>query len=278
MGTGAGFLLGDNARHLKVVGDIFIRLLMMIIVPLIMASMVTGIVSLGNIRSLGRIGIRTFIYYMTTTLLAIAVGLILVNVLKPGVGAPLDIEAGAIESLSIAPSIISVVTDIVPENLFKSMAEAKMLSIIFFSLLLGVAISSIGEKAKPLAALFEALNSVMLKITDWVMRLAPVAVFALMAYTIGRTGWEAIEKLALYMATVGLGLAIHGCLTLPALLIVVGRYSPVKFFKHMLSAVATAFSTASSAAALPVTMECLEKKAGVFLTRWQALYCPWGQL
>ena len=259
-GVAAGLLLGEKAKHVKIVGDLFIRLLRMIIIPLIMASMVAGVVSIGNIRNLGKIGLRTFVYYMATTLLAVGVGLILVNVLKPGAGVELGMET-SVEA--VTPSVVSIVTDIVPKNLFKSMAEDKVLSIIFFSLLLGVALSSVGEKAKPLVTLFEALNAVMLRITDWIMRLAPLGVFALMACTIGQMGLAVIKPLAVYMATVVLGLGIHAFITLPILLSVFGRYSPARFIKDMFSAVATAFSTASSAATLPITMDCLEKKAGV---------------
>ncbi len=263
LGVLAGLLLKENARHLKIVGDIFIRLLRMIIIPLIMASMVAGIVSIGNVRSLGRIGFRTFAYYMVTTLLAVSVGLVLVNVLKPGVGVELAVEKSFEASTHSPPSVVDIVTDIVPKNLFSAMAEDKVLSIIFFSLLLGVAISSAGEKARTLAGLFESLNTVMLKITDWIMRLAPFGVFALMACTIGQMGLSVIKPLAVYMATVVLGLAIHACVTLPILLSIFGRYSPLKFIRNMFSAVATAFSTSSSAATLPITMDCLEKNVGV---------------
>lgn len=258
-----GSILGPNAEHIKIVGDIFIRLLRMIIIPLIMASMVTGIVSIGSGRNLGRISLRTAVYYMATTLLAVTVGLVLVNLIKPGVGVKLPAEQNAVDVQRIDPSAISIITDIVPKNLFTAMAEDKVLSIIFFSLLLGFAISSIGEKAKPIADIFDAFNEIMLKITDWIMHLAPLGVFALMAYTIGIVGLEVIKPLALYMFTVIAGLLIHACLTLPVLLTVFGRYSPFRFIRQMFSAVATAFSTASSAATLPITMDCLEKNVGV---------------
>lgn len=263
LGVIVGLVLAENARVLKVVGDIFIRLLQMIIIPLIMASMVTGIVSIGSIRSLGRIGLKTFIYYMATTLLAVSVGLVLVNLVKPGVGVNLGVEKAFESQAHQAPSIVSIITDIVPKNLFVAMAEDKVLSIIFFSLLLGAALGSVREKAKPLIALFETLNTVCLKITEWIMRLAPFGVFALMAHTVGQMGLSVMGSLAKYMVTVVLGLGIHACFTLPILLWIFGRYSPLMFIKHMFSAVATAFSTASSAATLPITMECLEKNAGV---------------
>ncbi|MHC4397594.1 MAG: dicarboxylate/amino acid:cation symporter [Planctomycetota bacterium] len=259
----AGGILGPNAEHIKIVGDIFIRLLRMIIIPLIMASMVTGIVSIGSGRNLGRISLRTAVYYMATTLLAVTVGLVLVNLIKPGVGVQLPAQQNAVDVQHTHPSAISIISDIVPKNLFAAMADDKVLSVIFFSLLLGFAISSIGQKAEPLADIFDAFNEIMLKITGWIMCLAPFGVFALMAYTIGIIGLDVIKPLALYMLTVMAGLLIHACLTLPVLLTIVGRYSPFRCIRRMFSAVATAFSTASSAATLPITMDCLEKNVGV---------------
>ncbi|MHC4153740.1 MAG: dicarboxylate/amino acid:cation symporter [Planctomycetota bacterium] len=260
-GVAVGLLLGDKAEHIKIVGDMFIRLLKMIIIPLILASMVAGIISIGNVRKLGRIGLRTFIYYTVTTVLAVLVGLVLVNLIRPGTG--IKVEQTVDTSERQTPSVVSIVEDIVPENLFAAMAQDKVLSIIFFSLLLGVAISSVGEKGRGLAGIFESFNAVMMKITGWIMRLAPFGVFALMAHTVGTLGLGVMRPLAVYMVTVALGLSIHAIVTLPALLFIFGRYSPVRFIKDVFSAVATAFSTASSAATLPITMECVEENAGV---------------
>jgi Na+/H+-dicarboxylate symporter len=263
LGIVVGILLGEKTAHIKIVGDMFIQLLKAIIIPLILASMVAGIVSLGDVRKLGRIGLRTIIYYAATTTLAVSVGLILVNLMKPGIGVDIGTKTAADLSSEDVPSIISVISDIIPANLFDAMAKDKVLSVIFFSLLLGVAISSIGEKGKPLVNLFEAFNTVMMKITDWIMLLAPFGVFALMAYTIGSMGLTVIKPLITYMATVVLGLTIHACLTLPILLRIIGKYSPSKFIRDVFSAVATAFSTASSAATLPITMDCLQENTGV---------------
>ncbi|MHC4337146.1 MAG: dicarboxylate/amino acid:cation symporter [Planctomycetota bacterium] len=263
LGVVVGLLLREKASHIEIVGDIFIRLLKMIIIPLILASMVAGIVSLGDVRKLGRIGLRTFIYYTATTLLAVLVGLILVNVIRPGARVDMGDKEVAELVERETPSAISIIEDIVPENPFAAMAQDKVLSVIFFSILLGVAVSSIGERGKGLAVLFEALNAVMMKITGWIMRLAPFGVFALMAYTIGSMGLRVIKPLILYMATVVVGLGIHAIVTLPAILSAFGRYSPLKFIRDVFSAVATAFSTASSAATLPITMDCVEKNAGV---------------
>ncbi len=263
LGVSAGILFGEQTRYIKIVGDIFIRLLRMVIVPLVMASMIAGVVSIGNVRKLGRIGLRTIIYYMVTTLLAVAVGLVLVNLTQPGVG--VSIEGAQAVDLSDRGTLTlgSLITDMVPKNIFQATAQGKMLSIIFFSLLLGVGLSSVGDKGRPVAAFFEALNVVMLKITDWVMRLAPFGIFALMAVLIGKNGIGIVGSLGKYIFTVIGGLAIHACITIPLLLWIFGRYSPLKFFSNMFSAVGTAFSTASSAATLPITMDCLERNVGV---------------
>jgi proton glutamate symport protein len=263
LGVATGLVLGENTAHLKIIGDMFIRLLLMIIIPLILASMVTGIVSLGDIRRLGRLGLKTFCYYMATTILAVSVGLVLVNLMTPGIGVKIGAESTADLAEQEAISVVSIIESIVPANLFEAMAEDKVLSTIFFSLLLGVAISSIGEKGKTLVALFESFNAVMMKITGWIMHLAPIGVFALMAYTIGTMGLSVVRPLVVYMATVIIGLSIHGFVTLPILVGIVGKYSPIKLMKDVFSAVATAFSTASSAATLPITIDCLQENTGV---------------
>jgi Na+/H+-dicarboxylate symporter len=138
-----------------------------------------------------------------------------------------------------------------------------VLSVIFFSLIVGAALSAAGEKGRPLAVFFEGLNDVMMKVTGWIMHLAPLGVFALLAWTIGQMGLSVIKPLFLYMLTVAVGLGVHACVTLPVLLGIFGRYSAFRFIGDTFSAVATAFSTASSAATLPITMECVEKNSGV---------------
>jgi Na+/H+-dicarboxylate symporter len=262
-GVLAGLVLAERASHIKIVGDLFIRLLRMIIIPLILASMVAGIVSLGDIRKLGRIGLKTLLYYMATTILAVCVGLVLVNVTRPGVGVDIAADTSVDLSGKQTPSAISIIEDIIPVNLFEAMTKDQVLSIILFSLILGIAISSVGESGRPLVMLFESFNTVMMKITGWIMRLAPFGVFALTAYTIGTMGLSVVRPLAVYMATVILGLAIHGSITLPILVRTIGKYSPAKLIKDVFGAVATAFSTASSAATLPITMDCLRTNTGV---------------
>ena len=262
LGIIVGLWLKEKAEHLQLIGDLFIRLLKMIIIPLILASVVSGITQIGNIRNLGRIGLKTFLYYLITTTLAVTIGLVLVNLIQPGTGVELANKAAELPEQA-APSFITIITDIIPENLFESMSQDNVLQIIFFAILLGAAISSVGEKGKSLLNLFEAFNTVMMKITSWIMYLAPIGVFALMAVTTGKTGLVVIKPLGLYMTTVISGLLIHAFIVLPFLLFIFGMYNPLRFLKDVFSAVATAFSTASSAATLPITMECLEENTGV---------------
>jgi Na+/H+-dicarboxylate symporter len=257
--------IADNLlSKLDFVGNLFIKLLKMIIIPLILASLVSGVASLGDTRSLGRLGGKTFLYYMCTTVIAVTIGLVLVNIVRPGKRFdPENAPKTTVATESEPPSIISVLEDIVPENIVDAMAKSSVLSVIFFSILLGTAIISVGEKAQPLAALFESLNVVVMKIVGWIMALAPFGVFALMGRMVGTLGLSVMKPLAFHMLTVLLGLAIHGVIILPLLLRVFARYSPVRFFRDMFSAVLTAFSTASSSATLPITMECVEVNTGV---------------
>lgn len=256
-------IAGSLLTNLDFIGRLFIRLLMMIIIPLIIASLVSGVASLGNARSLGRLGGKTFLYYTTTTVIAVAIGLLLVNIIRPGKRFnPDQTPTATIDTESKPPSITSVLEDIVPDNVVNAMAKGSVLSIIFFSILLGTAIISVGEKARPLAAFFDSFNSVIMHIVGWIMALAPIGVFALMARMIGNLGLSIMKPLAFHMMTVLLGLAIHGLIVLPLLLRIFARYSPVKLAKDMFSAVLTAFSTASSSATLPITMECIEENTG----------------
>jgi Na+/H+-dicarboxylate symporter len=250
--------------QLDFVGSMFIRLLKMIIIPLIVASLVSGVASLGDARSLGRLGGKTFLYYMCTTVIAVVVGLVLVNVVRPGHRFdPENAPTTTMETEAKAPSITSILKDSVPENIVEAMARSNVLSVIFFSILLGAAIISAGDKAQPLAAFFESLNVVVMRIVHWIMALAPIGVFALMGRMVGTLGLSVMKPLGFHMITVILGLAIHAFVVLPLLLRFFAKYSPMRFARNMFSAVLTAFSTASSSATLPITMECVEKNAGV---------------
>ena len=268
----ASFTLG----LIKPFGELFIRLLKMIIVPLIVASIIMGVNSVGSMGRLGKIGSITIGYYITTTVLAIVLGLLCVNIIQPGKGVVLEdptvskqLESGNqtiadknFQNYS-APTLTTLMRDLIPTNVVKAMAEGQMLSVIFFSILFGIVMVSLGDAAIPLLDFFSALDKVMMKLTNWIMFIAPVGAFALMTTTVASAGSSVLGSLAKYMVTVLVGLTVHSCIVLPLLLLFVARLSPLKLLSAVSPALATAFSTASSAATLPLTMNCLENRAKI---------------
>tara|TARA_B100000427_G_scaffold5791_1_gene5423 strand:- start:6562 stop:7755 length:1194 start_codon:yes stop_codon:yes gene_type:complete len=267
LGVIVGILFRENALIFEPLGNVFIRLLKMIIVPIIFSSLVVGVVSLGSVQSLGRLGTRTFLYYMVTTVMAVLIGLIVVNFVKPGIDTDVDLSlfgSNAItQSIDHEVSVVSIITDIVPSNVISAIASENMLGIIFFSIVFGTALLSLDVKGNTVKQFMEEFNNLFLKITDWIMRLSPIGVFALIATMVGQTGFAIFKPVAFYVATVLIAIVIHLLFTLSSILVIVARYSPIKFFQKIFPAIATAFSTDSSIATLPVTMECLEKNVGV---------------
>ena len=267
LGVIVGILFREHALVFEPLGNVFIRLLKMIIVPIIFSSLVVGVVSLGSVQSLGRLGMRTFLYYMVTTIMAVMIGLIVVNFIKPGFDTDVDLALFSsnpiTDSIDHEVSVVSVITDIVPSNIISAIATENMLGIIFFSIIFGTALLSLDIKGGTVKQFIEEFNNLFLKITDWIMKLSPIGVFALIATMVGQTGFAIFKPVAFYVATVLIAIAIHLLFTLSSILIIVARYSPVIFFQKIFPAIATAFSTDSSIATLPVTMECLEKNVGV---------------
>jgi len=257
--TPFSFLFGPVIGPL---GQIFIKLLKMLIVPLILASMITGVARVGDIRKLGGLGGRTFVFYITTTFASVFVGLVLVNLIQPGVGAP-EIGGDVPDAVRTHVTIGSILLNMIPSNPVKAMAEMQILPLIVFSLLFGAVLTTMGERGKPLTSLFESLNDAMMKLTDWVIQLAPVGVFALLASVVMETGPGIFANLGKYMATVLLGLAVHALVTLPLLLRLLGGVNPRKYFEKVAPALTTSFSTASSSATLPLTIDCVENRAKV---------------
>ncbi len=379
VGTLVGGLAPDFAERTHILGDIFLTLLKMIVVPLIIFSMVVGITNLGDIRNLGSIGGRTVLYYMTTTGISVIIGMILVNLISPGKGLSsgeeltdssytlsgagnltvtltdgqitgnytdkyvvtltdqdvvgeitsidsntvnvkkwqslsADVEYLKAESgkelmvtdkqftdltlqqsgtgLEIAlPKISKVKTKeertmvqtivevflgnketgkqgMIPSNVFKAMANMEILPLIFFSLLIGVALSVIGEVGKPAIAIFNGFNEAVMQIVHWIMFLAPIGIFGLIAGRIGKAEgfvgfWPELVAIGKYSVTVILGLGIHGIVVLPILLLILGRRNPLGYVRGMGTALLNAFSTASSSATLPLTMQGVEDQNGI---------------
>lgn len=254
----------------EAIGGLFLSLLKMVVVPLIITSLITGITGIGDPRKLGRLGARTFGYYMLTTTLAITVGIIVVNVFEPGVGIELDLlgaeatPAVADAETSLATILWNQLTGMIPTNPVHATAEGDMLPVIFFTLFFGLCVSLTGgEHAERLGKLFESGFAVMMRMTMFIISLAPIGVFGFMLYAAAGSGLSAFEALAMYMVTVAVGLAIHAFVTLPVLLSLLARRSPIEFFKAMGPALLTAFSTASSNATLPLTMSNIEERAKV---------------
>jgi len=244
------------------IGTLFIRLLKMIIVPLIVASIVMGVARVGDIRRLGGIGSKTFFYYVLTTFASVAVGLAMVNLIRPGVGGT-PLGTGVPDAVHTRVTVQSILTGMIPDNPIAVAAQGKILPLIVFSLLLGAVLTTIGDKGRPLIHWFDSLNAAMMKLTDWIIRLTPMGVFALIAGVVISTGPGIFANLGKYMATVITGLAVHGLITLPLVLWFIGGAKPTRYAGAVAPALTTAFSTASSSATLPLTMECVEKNAGI---------------
>jgi Na+/H+-dicarboxylate symporter len=259
----------------RYVGDLFLNALKMIIVPLIMSSIIVGVAGIGSGGSLGALGGKTLLFYAMTTLAAILVGLIIINAFQPGYvdGEP----ARELMALEASPDAIAdtvagkgvgdvakVFQRMVPENIIKAAAEGQMLGLIFFSILFGFFITKIGnDLADPLYRFWDGVFHVMMRMTEWIMLFAPIGVFALVAKVVAETGFDAARPLLLFSGAVLLALAIHAFVTLPLLLLFIGRVRPFKVLKGVSPAMLTAFSTASSSATLPVTMESVEQNVGV---------------
>ncbi|MEX2583225.1 MAG: dicarboxylate/amino acid:cation symporter [Gemmatimonadota bacterium] len=268
MGLGiiVGSIFGEPAADLiGWIGDLFMKLLRMIIVPLVLTSIIAGVASIGGGADIGRLFGKTLGYYVLSSFLAVVVGLFFVNLIRPGVGANLATAATQeLPELATPGSPVDLIMDVVPDNVVQAAANADMLAIIFFAIVFGAAIAMMPIRSRTiLTEFFEALFEAMMRLTTGIIVFLPIGVFALITSMVARTGFEAFGALALYMLTIAAGLTVHLFVTLPLLLIVLGRISPRIHFANMREALLVAFSTSSSGATLPVTMASVEKKVGV---------------
>ncbi|PCJ43853.1 MAG: dicarboxylate/amino acid:cation symporter [SAR86 cluster bacterium] len=260
------------------IGTMFLNALRMIIVPLIMASIICGVANMGGRSDLGKMGGMTLAYYAVTSTLAILVGLFYVNLLSPGIidgvaageSLNLSLDEGALASAVASVEgrgggdIAAIFLRMIPTNVVAAAAEGQMLGLIFFSLVFGYFMTQIpNRQGEVLLNFWQGISETMMRITMWIMRFAPYGVFGLVAGTVASTGFAAFQPMLIFFITVLLALATHVFVVMPLLLKYVGGVSPVAHYKAMVPAVLTAFSTASSSATLPLTMECLEKNAGV---------------
>ena len=256
------------------IGTLFLNALKMLIVPLIMSSIIVGMMEIQP-ETLGRLGYKTLLYYAASSLVAILVGLLVVNLFQPGIadGEPVREMVGlsadtadVVESVGDKGSgdLAQVFIRMIPPNIVSAAADGKMLGLIFFSLLFGFFVSRVrGNPGDTLKSFWKGLLDVMMQMTEWVMLFAPIGVFALVAKVLMTSGLDAFRPLAVFFVTVLIALATHLLLVLPSVLRFIARVSPGAHFRAMMPALLTAFSTSSSSATLPVTLDCVENRAGV---------------
>ena len=262
LGVIVGVIFGDGVTSIAWIGALFIRLIRMVVVPLVFVTLVSGVISMGDPSKLGSLGARTLGLYLFTTLVAITIGLTLAAILQPGVG--VDLSAVAPSAVQEAVPLSERLMGIVPENPIAAMADGNILAIIFFALLIGVSLLTIGETGKPVADFMAAAAEAMLRITHWIMEAAPFGAFALIAQLAGTAGVGAlIDVLTLALAVV-IGCAahmifMHGFIVMRVLL----KLSGMNFFRGARDAMLMAFSTSSSSATLPISMSCAEENLGV---------------
>jgi len=261
-----GIYFPDYVNYVEWMGTIFIRALKMIIIPLVLSSIISGVTNIGNAENLGRLGLKTIVYYITTSTFAILTGLILVNIFKPGIGADLNLRQ-EIDLEATSGGLGDILYRIIPENVFSAMSQnGQMLAVIFFAILFGFFITQVkGKHKQVLTDFFNAVFEVMMKLTMFIIKFTPFGIFGLVAAKIAAQNdlIALMESLGLYMVVVLMALAIHAIITLPLLSKLIGKINPLKHFRAMRTPLLTAFSTASSNATLPLTIQAVEEKSGV---------------
>lgn len=258
-----GIVVGESISVIAPLGDLFLRLIKFIIAPLVLSTLIIGVASIGDPQSLGRVGGKTIIYYMITTAIAIAIGLSLAYIVSPGKG--LSIDVGEVEEVEVNESegVIDTFLNIVPTNPFEALANADILQIIFFAVFVGLAITLIGDKAKPVQTFFESFSEIMFKITDIVMRFAPIGVLGLVAPIVGEYGPSVLLPLLKVILAVAIACIVHAIFVYSLSAKIFANMNPIVFFKGIAPAALVAFSTASSAGTLPVTMKNTQENLGV---------------
>ena len=249
-------------NFLTLLADIFIRLLKMVIVPLIFTSIIIGVSSINNKAKIGRLGGKTLLYYICTSLVAILIGLSLANIIEPGAGASTIKDVGAFDTskLNTSSSVIDILKRMIPLNPISALASGDILGIIFFAIFFGIMLSFVESKhSSNIKQLIESIYQVIMKMTQIVIACAPIGVLGFMVRTVSNTGLSVFKELSLYAMTIAAGLSIHLFLVIPIILILFVKVNPIKHFRAIAPAMVTAFSTSSSSATLPVTMKCVNE-------------------
>ena len=257
-----GIIFGTAIDVLKPLGDLFLRLIKFIIAPLILSTLVVGVASIGDPKALGRVGAKTIAYYLVTTAFAIIFGLIFAFIISPGKGLTVDGPTAEVE-INESEGVIQTLLNIVPENPFFALTDGNVLQIIFFAIFLGLAITLIGKKAEPVYQFFDSFAELMMKITGIVMRFAPIGIIGLVAPIVGQYGPQVLMPLLKIILTVAIACILHAVIIYSLCVHIFAKMNPLTFFKGIAPAAIVAFSTASSAATLPVTLKNTRENLGI---------------
>ncbi len=263
LGIAFGVFFKEQALLIKPLVDAFLSALKMITIPLIFASVFVSIAGLSSIKEIKDMGLKTILYYFSTTALAVATGIIIVNIIH--FSPPEDLKLST-ENIHINKefSLESLLNSFIPSNIFQSLAEGKVLHVIIFSILFAISVLTLQKYKKEIITnFFDGINDSMLTIAKWIINLSPIGVFALVAYIVAEKGLSSIFSLWQYVVAVIVGLLIHAVINLGLIAFLVGRFNPFKYFTKIKEALLIAFSTSSSSATLPVSMEVAETKAGI---------------
>jgi len=260
-----GSIFGSSINFLQPLGDLFFRLIKFIIAPLILSTLVVGVASSSDPQQLGRMGMKTVAYYLATTAIAIVIGLVVAFAISPGKGLDISADGLAVPEIATAEqqSTITTILNVIPENPFNALASGNILQIIFFALFIGLAITFVGEKAQPVYRFFEGFSEVMFKITGIVMKVAPIGILGLLAPIVGQYGLSVLLPLLKVILAVYIACIIHAIVVYSSAVKVFGKMNPLKFFKGISPAALVAYSTASSAGTLPVTIKNTNENLGV---------------
>jgi len=262
-----GYFVPNGVVYVEWMGELFLRALKMVIIPLILSSIISGVTSMGEGSNLGRLSLKTLLYYLGTSTLAILTGLTVVNIVKPGVGIELGFTQSVEGLAEKAGSVKDILYRLIPDNIVDAMAQGSILSVIFFAIIFGYFITQIeGKYKKSLTTFFDAVFAVMMKVTLFIIKFTPLGIFGIVAKEVARNADQLAGiagSLAIYSLCVVTGLLIHAFVLLPLIVRFIGKAKPYKHFNNMATPLLTAFSTSSSSATLPLTMEALESKSGV---------------
>lgn len=258
----AGAIFGERATVVQPLGDLFLRLIKFIIVPLILSTIIVGVTGAGGIKKLGTIGGKTVIYFLATSLIAIAIGLLAGFIFQPGTGTDVALQETAAEPPA-SEGVIATLLNIIPTNPIEALTSGAVLQIIFFAIFIGVGITLVGEHALPVQRFFEGMSEIMYKITGLIMKLVPIGIFGLLAPIVGTYGLSVLLPLMKVIIAMIVAVVVHVALVYTMAVKTLGKMPPMQFFKGIFPAASVAFATCSSSGTLPVTMKNTQENLGV---------------